>query len=177
MNRFISQYVADLSCLSSCDYWLFFSFGIAFHKLELLKKLEKYSWLPSAALLFFIVNYLLFHHYGIVLHLMQMAAMAFIIFIVMVYQKIRCWLNRRVVSQLAFIGKNTLDVYIYHFFFVCGPWMNLKGLGLWFSTTQNVWLEFFFLVVCSVLIAYITIFVGKVIKELWISKIIYGKFF
>src|SRR5574344_1383453 len=27
MNRFISQYVADLSCLSSCDYWLFFSFG------------------------------------------------------------------------------------------------------------------------------------------------------
>ncbi len=66
-------------------------------------------------------------------------------------------------NQLAFLGKNTLYIYIFHYFLVYS--IHLEIVGRWFDTSSNVFIEFSFCLVLAFGLSYISIAIGKVIEK------------
>ena len=81
----------------------------------------------------------------------------------------------KITKELSRAGRNSLDAYIFHFFF-----LRLKGglsfpsLGMWFRSTENYVLEFFVLLIIAIFIAYLSMGVGYIIRQ---SKILNKVFF
>lgn len=78
-------------------------------------------------------------------------------------------------EKLALFGKNSLDIYIYHFFFVV--LMDFNQVGDWIENTHNYVIGGIIQLAISVVLAYLCILIGNVIRcsEVF-CKVIYGKF-
>lgn len=75
---------------------------------------------------------------------------------------------------LSFVGKTSIDVYLFHFFFLNA--INLSVLGEWFDFTQNYLLESLLVTTIALLISYISIIISKVIKKsVLLTALVYGK--
>lgn len=76
-------------------------------------------------------------------------------------------------NQLALIGKYSLEVYIFHYFFLVNT--NISFIQSWAMTTHNGLIELLLLVVISVIIAYLSMFIGWLFhQEKLLSRIVYG---
>lgn len=84
--------------------------------------------------------------------------------------------NHDIVSNaLARIGRHSLDIYIYHFFFVFA--LRLSGWHEYFIATDNLLLESVIVAILSVTIAYSCIGIGILIRQSeFLEKLIYGKY-
>lgn len=84
--------------------------------------------------------------------------------------------NNDIVSNaLARIGRHSLDIYIYHFFFVFA--LRLTGWHEYFIATDNMLLECVIVTIFSVAIAYSCIGIGCLIRQSeFLEKLIYGKY-
>lgn len=82
--------------------------------------------------------------------------------------------NSQIESTLAFMGRNSLDIYIWHFLFLrC---FNLNFLKQIFMDGMNSLLELFIAIFISVFISYIALFFGKLLKQSnFIRKYFYGE--
>ena len=76
-------------------------------------------------------------------------------------------------NKLDFIGRNTLDVYTYHFFFL--NIFTCRWLGDWIKANYVPMLEFFVAIIPTILFLYAAIGLGQIIRRSNILKqVIYG---
>lgn len=80
-------------------------------------------------------------------------------------------------NELARIGRNSLDVYIYHYFFIGTSIINLSPLGNWFAQSRNTFLELITALILAILVTYLSIGIGCIVKKSnLLSRVVYGKF-
>jgi len=177
---YTSKDICQLLCLNACiEHWPYFCLGIWCRKFDLIKHIEKINWFTSFALVLYVVAFWLliaknmsFHGAGIIHFVFPFTT---ILFIVIMYKNHCHKLNAHVTNLLSFFGSHTLDIYIFHYFFIAN--MNLSFLHGYFADSLNTILLAFFSLVVSILVGYSSIFIGKVIRSMELSKIVYGNFF
>lgn len=80
----------------------------------------------------------------------------------------------KIENLLAWIGKGTLDIYIFHYFIL--QIINIPILGNWFIETSNYFLEVIFLCILSIIISCACICIGRTIRlSPLLTQIVYGK--
>ena len=78
-------------------------------------------------------------------------------------------------KNIAAIGRNSLDVYLFHGFFL--SMFNLELFGNWIGRTSNYVIELIVLLVISFIVAVLSLLLGIIIKQsCFLSKFIYGKY-
>lgn len=65
-------------------------------------------------------------------------------------------------NQLAFLGKNTLSIYVLHFFVVYK--INLEVFCFLFSDNSNTFTQLILVTIISIIVAYCSVYIGKFIK-------------
>lgn len=76
---------------------------------------------------------------------------------------------------LAFVGRRSLDVYIYHYFFI--HLIFLAAFGEWVIKTGNYFIELIVCIFIAIGIAIICILAGYVVRQSnLLNNVIYGKF-
>ena len=174
-----SDELRGILCLQACsEHWPYFCLGIWCGKFGLLERIEKRRWFTSFAFLLYVAVFWLliaynrsFHGAGLMLFVCPFTT---ILLISILWKNHHGELNVYVSNQLSFLGRHTLDIYIFHYFFIAN--MNLSFLHDYFADSLNTILLAFFSLVVSILVGYSSIFIGKVIRSMELSKIVYGNF-
>lgn len=177
---YIDKNYTDLFCLRACsEHWPYFCIGIWCGKFRLLEKVERWRWLTSFALLLYIVVFWLLIAYNLSFHgaglLLFFYPFTTILLIAILWKNNFEVLNSHVSNQLSFLGRHTLDIYIIHMFFIGN--MNLLFLHDYFADSSNTILLILLSLLIAIVVAYSSVFIGKVIRSTELSKIVYGKFF
>lgn len=164
----------DLLSLGLCRAnYPFFILGYFARKYNWMEWLVNNNWLFTIALLSFIPVYVMFHE-GVFNHFIQILIILILIVILYVFKK-RENDDSYMEKVLAFIGKNSLDVYVLHYFFFLI--INLREPALWFKSTGNILIESIMLVVFASGISLLCIYSGKLLKQSnLIKKYVYGHF-
>ena len=107
-------------------------------------------------------------------HLFYPMALAFIVAVSYLFiQREDC--NTFVDRQLGYLGRHTLDIYIYHYFFI--HITNLRVVGDWFAASGNIFIEVLLGIVLSIVIAYAAMGIGALLrKSQFINELVYGGF-
>ena len=71
--------------------------------------------------------------------------------------------NGKIWTVLSICGRNSLDLYIYHYFFL--SWFKLRHLGIWLEDTNNLAIEIAVVTIVVVIIATISCFIGWLLKN------------
>lgn len=107
-------------------------------------------------------------------HIYNFIALAFIIVFVYLF-KLREGKTSLVERELARIGRGTLDVYIFHYFVIST--VHLGVFGQWLENSENWLLLALVNVSLSVVVAYVSLGFGKLIKlSRLVEDIVYGGF-
>ena len=72
-------------------------------------------------------------------------------------------INNIINRFLSFIGKNTLDIYIYHYFIL--QMCKMLWLGKLLGSQYSPLLEIFVTGILTLLVATISVYIGKILKE------------
>ena len=189
----LSVYLADRYTMPSCigilslnhlyHYWPYFFVGYLFRRYNVANNIEeRRDWMASLALVagmplyYFLRMMRRYDDSGQIITLLNWT-LGFC-FILVFFHLFR---NREqsgsiIERGLAEIGKRSLDVYIFHYFFVTTRVMNLKYLGIWFASTGNWLLDAAFCTVLAVLISLLTMGVGYMVRHCQgLNVIVYGK--
>ena len=76
-------------------------------------------------------------------------------------------------KQLALFGRNSLDIYLYQFFLL--KLIDVSLVGKWSNSSHNYIVEFIIMLLMAILISYICIGIGLLLKKSsLIRKIVYG---
>ena len=150
--------------------WPFFYWGYLSNKYKLIDKLVSHNVIFSIDL---IVLLLLYSFPGLE-QFGKLKSFALIIALCYLFRN-REKENSVIENLLGYIGKNSLDVYIFHYFILTT--INLKEIGQWLHKDGNYFIEIILVTILAIFIAYLTILIGKSIKKSeWIKNIVYGKF-
>lgn len=177
LSRYVlSKNITNILSLNSCyNLWPFFILGYLFRKWDITKEIMRRNWIFSVSLLGYVSIKLSLDN-GLKMHFIPLI-MSFCAIISLIC--LFGWReNEHTVldKQLGLIGRNTLDIYIYHYFLL--QIISLPLLGKWISSTENYFIEGILLILLSLSIAYASIVIGKIIKKSrWLDKMIYGRFF
>ncbi|MBQ0075449.1 MAG: acyltransferase [Prevotella sp.] len=175
-NDFLNQ----LMVLEHCTcFFPFYVLGYYARRYDILEYIKDKNWIYTIA----IIGYLCLFFGNIENHLLMNICDRFIrptlaiIAIVYLFMQ-REGQNSKVEKWLSNIGKQTLDIYIYHGFFILGTLqLNLQYLKDWTVSTNNHVLCLIIATIVSVLLAYISIFIGKFVRTSDIvRKLVYGQF-
>ena len=161
----------SLSLMS--NLWIYFYTGFLVRRYNGISWLKKRASLFSVALLSYI-PLLIFYDKRMLIHFAQIVPLTAIIILlyIFIYRNDKI---SKVENLLAWIGKGTLDIYIYHYFIL--QIINIPYLGNWFIDTSNYFLEVIFLCVMAVTISCICIYIGKVIRlSSLLTMFVYGKY-
>lgn len=151
-------------------FWFLFYIGFLCKRYGLGAYMEQHNWVFSAALLFVVVR-LIWQSFGSIPKLPELAN----VFVLFYFFMKRESTNTFIENQLAFIGQNSIDVYILHYFIVNN--LHLKPFGHFFIQSGNYFLEGIFTFILSLIIIYISILIGCILrKSEWINDIVYGNF-
>lgn len=164
-----------LSMDQTVNYWQWFFLGYFFRKYNGIEILSKHNWIFSICLIACIPLYYLSQNN--IRHLYRIVAFCAIIVCVYIFKE-RSHKHSIIENELTKIGRVSLDVYIYHYFFVfpLGS-LNFRHLGEWFINTNNYFLEFIFVALLSIVTAYLAMTIGYIIKQSTIlEQLVYGKF-
>lgn len=150
--------------------WPFFYLGYLSNKYKLIDKLTSHNVYFSIDLivLLFLYSFPGLEQYG------KLKSFALIIALCYLFRN-REKENSLIENLLGYIGKNSLDVYIFHYFILTT--INLKDIGTWLHKDGNYFIEIILVTILAIFIAYLTILIGKSIKKSeWLKNIVYGKF-
>lgn len=168
----LPSHVNDLLCTMNWKrFYPAFMMGFLLRRSGEMENLMKRNWVYTLfGVAFFITYYADCHG---VPHLMIPLGLFGTIFWFWVF-KMREHQTSVVERELARIGRNSLDVYIFHQFFVgC---INMKSLGIYCTQTNNLWIELLLLIFLSVAIAYVCMLIGWILKQSkLVNEIVYGK--
>lgn len=166
----------DPFCLLNCgNFWLFFIGGVMSRKYGLVEKMMKYNWILTVGIVGYIALFLI----EMPIHALQslnkhiftpFCAVIVVVWLFVEREDKTSWIE----EQLSFIGKNTLDVYMIHYFIVSN--INLLVVDRWLEANGNTPLSFVLSLTISVPITYASIGLGKILhKSNLIEKFVYGK--
>lgn len=164
----------DILCIGNCvAMWPFFMLGYFTRKYKLLKYLERYSIIVTLSIAAFILTYSIIAFYGNTLgRYNKIAGLCMIIFITYLFAKRENY-NSYIEDQLAVLGRHSLEIYIFHYFFIYN--LNLGFVQSWALDTHNGYLLMLALMIISIVITYMSIVVGWIFhQEKWCQRIIYG---
>lgn len=173
--KFSAQRI-DPFCLLNCgNFYLFFILGVFTTKYELLPKLEERNWLLTAGM----AGFLFFFLYTFPIHAMQSVVrhilLPFCALLVVVYLFLRRKNDTSFVErQLEYIGRNTLDIYVLHYFFVAN--INIEAAGRWMGESGNGFLAFVAAAALSVAVTYLSIAAGRMLHASHaVNRFVYGR--
>lgn len=154
------------------SYWPFFLAGFLTRKYHLAARLVHSKYLFEVALLGYLA--VLVPFISGIYHLFFIAAACSIIVLVILFKQREDqenWSER----LLAYMGQHSLDIYLYHFFFV--HILYLCVFGTWVRATNNYLIECFVTILMALIVAQASIFVGFVVrKSQLLDKIVYGHY-
>ena len=173
LHFLLGKKVSDLFCVyKMCTFWPVFFFGYMVKKYQKLKDFVFSNIGYTIALIVYVVGLYLsykefWYYIGIPVGLFAAAFFANLF-------------HRRenessfVECELARLGRNSLDVYIFHYFFL---WtISLHPVGTYCQETGNLLLFVLVAAVLSVIIAYLCLLVGYILKcSSLLQTIIFGK--
>lgn len=139
-------------------FWPFFIIGFFIRKYNLLHFLTNYPWLTILLTTLYLILVITFisslDHLPIVLDfLIGLIAIFALIGIFYQFDSSNKWLNR----QLLLIGNSTLEIYVFHYFFI-------RFINIDFLIGKNIMIELMSITLLTVVIVYCSIGVGKVTK-------------
>ena len=129
-------------------FWPFFIIGYFCRKYKIIDYFTK-SIIPTILCIvtYLIIVFILFDqlkHLSVYMDFcIALVAIAALIGIVIKFEQSNSWLDR----QLLFIGTHTLDIYIYHYFFI-------RFINLDFLITKNTFIELFIITLLTIAIVY-----------------------
>lgn len=173
-SRYLPLVVSKALSLGMCyTLYPFFVLGYFARKYSLIEWLLKNNWLFSIALFLLIPIYILFSN-GTFNHFIQGRTLVILIILLFIFRQQETS-NSYIEKILAFIGRNSLDVYVFQYFFFLI--INLRDIAPWFNKTGNVLFESLLLILVALLVSVLCIFLGKLFKKsLFIMKFVYGSF-
>lgn len=178
--------IGDIFCLLNCtDFFPFFIMGFLTRKYKLVKttnssnKLFFYinsNWLFSISL----ITYLILFNVNIPNHWLDTLSERFLIRFCAVI--IFCTLivkredNRsKIETALEAIGKNTLDVYVIHYFII--QYISFSIFSQWVISTGNILILILVTLVVSISITFISIWIGHILREsIFLRRFAFGDF-
>lgn len=176
MNPFLHQ----LFCLEHCCFFYpFFMMGYYFRKYKLVDVLMSRNWLFTLSVTGFICLLNSNFEFHVLTFLSERIVRPIFAILAITYlfasregqnSKLEQWLN--------YIGKRTLDIYIYHGTFILGTFsiFNLKIVKDNEFMQANPISYLFLALLVTLLLVYVTIIIGKLVRKSQIlGKIIYGK--
>lgn len=154
-------------------YWPFFFIAAFINKYKLQDKLFSSNNLFTISLLIF-GGLFIYKEYFLIDNLMMYPLQfAGIFCIVYLIYKIKDR-NNIVLDKLNHIGRSSLDVYIFHYFFIHVSYM--KVVGNYFLEHPNFIMETIVTLAYSIIITYCSIYTGKLLRESkLISRILFNK--
>lgn len=173
LHFLLGKKVSDLFCVyKMCTFWPVFFFGYMVNKYKKLKDFIFSNIGYTIALIVYAVGLYLsyrefWYYIGIPLGLFAAA------FFANLFQR-RENSTSLIERELARLGRGSLDVYIFHYFFL---WtISLHPVGTYCFETGNLLLFVLVSVVLSVIIAYLCLLVGYILKSSsLLQTIIFGK--
>ena len=154
------------------QYWPFFIGGYFFTQFSLKEKFQSNNWIYTFSFILYIVSFTLW--YGGMAFLYYAVAGSFVVFVLYLLisrENSESYIEKR----LEYFGKNTLDIYIFHFFLI--QLVSLENVGGWLEQSHNILIELLLGIIFSVVIAYLTIGIGMIVrKSNVLNKVVYGYF-
>lgn len=159
-------------------YWLFFYLGYLIRKYALFDRFGQRDWFYTMCMLLSpVCIYIILTVDMLFISDLKVLSLFIIFFLLSLFERRECnfsfWEN-----QLAFLGKHSLDIYVLHFFlvYIKGA-LRLDEFGRWLVETNNVILDFFICVVVAIPICYLSILLGKVLRESrFVRLVVFGEF-
>ena len=173
LHFLLGKRVSDLFCVyKMCTYWPVFFLGYMVKKYHKFNALFFSNFGYTTALLIYVICLSLDYRqvwYYLGIPMGVFAAMCF----VNLFQR-REQLSSFIEGELARLGRGSLDVYIFHFFFL---WtINLRPFGNYCVETGNLFLHVLVAILLSIVIAYLSLLIGYILKTSnLLQTIIYGK--
>lgn len=163
--------VNSLFSIGLCSmYWPLFIGGYLARKYNLIDFLMEKDWIFSISFILYIITCTIYVMGNLHAH---MIASLFSVPVFVYLFKEREHSNTLIEKQLAVIGKNSLEIYLFHYFFLRS--LHLSTFGEWIEKSDNDLIEFIVGLVFAVICAYVCILAGYVIKRSkLLSMIIYG---
>lgn len=157
--------LTDVMCLlNAASFYPFFVMGYIVKKYNLMEKLQRQNWIFSISLITYLFMFA-FPFQNHALHtltwrlLMPLTGILSCLLVFANRENEDSWIER----QLSFIGKNTLDVYILHYFLISS--INLTMVGQWFDGTNNGLLATILAIIITVPITYLSVYAGKLLRK------------
>ena len=149
-------------------FWFLFFIGFLCKRYDFTSFIEQHNWVFSAALLFVVIR-LIWQPLGSIPKLPELANILVLFYLFLKRESTNTFLE----NQLAYIGRNSIDVYILHYFIVNN--LHLKPFGNFFIQNGNYFLEGIFTFILSLIIIYISILIGYILrKSEWMNDIVFG---
>lgn len=175
-NEFLNQ----LLVLEHCTCYLpFFVFGYYSRRYNLMEYVSNSNWIYTIAL----IGYLCLFFCSINNHLLMNICNRFIRPTLAIIAIVYLFMQRedkesRLEKWLQNIGTQTLDIYIYHGFFILGTLqINIVLLKDWTIATNNHIFCLIIATIISILLSYISICIGKFVRTSnFFRKLVYGQF-
>lgn len=172
LNRYLPAKVNDLFCIRNCYvYWPWFIFGFLTLKIKWIKTFFESNMVFTICLASYIPLYYMVYLKGISFYKpLNFSAIVIFYYIFLQRNQTSTYIDK----ALEYIGKNTLDIYIYHYFFI---WFLInKSIGNWIKETNNFLVEFLITLIGALFLSILSIILGNVIKKSnLLSLIIYAR--
>ena len=168
--------VGNLLCLLNCtDFYPFFILGYFTRKYDFVEYVKHSNFIFTVA----IIGYILLFNRDLGFQVINTFSERFVVRLCAIIVILMIFVRRQdessfLENKLSFIGRNTLDVYLLHYFIVNN--INLVMVGRWFENTNNSVLSIFFTLLVAIPITFISIGIGKILhRSNFVEKYIYGK--
>lgn len=147
--------------------------GFFSRKYMLIERLRENTILVTFALILFISAFVTIEYFGYTQgRYNKIAGFSMLIFLIYIFSN-RENASSFIENKLEFIGRNTLEIYIFHYFLLFN--LNVVFIQDWAIATHNGLLELLFVAFISIIITYISIGIGWIFhQEKWLQRIIYG---
>lgn len=175
--RRLPSQVAEMLCLEhNVCFYPFFLCGYYVRRFKLIDIILKKNWLFTIGLLGYMFFSILCFPNDLVTELAQryLAPLMAVIALVYYFSNVK---STRINKYLEYLGGRTLDVYLYHCFFIIHFSMfDIKEWCASLFSSDNTLIAFFLSLLVSVILIHLSVFVGDFLKtSVVIRKFLYGQ--
>lgn len=175
LYRFLPSFWVGVFSLSLCNlYWPLFFCGFIINKYNLSVYLFSRNWVYSLSLIgYMLCSYLYIKGNEQAFRFIVILTPFFFLPLFKHREDSDSFLER----ELTKLGRNSLDIYIYHYLIIWTGLISLERLGVFFTVTNNVLIEFVLLSFIAYLVCYLCMFLGFVLKKSsFLKSLIYGDY-
>ena len=161
-EKFLPRLLSDAFSITHIrQNWMFFYCGFLVRKYNLMHEVFEKDIIFTVSLVSIVPLYFLL---PITSHVFVIISICYVLVLVVLFRN-RNSDHSLIEDELARFGRKSMDIYIYHYFLVSlSGTIKLHELGEWFLRTNNWLMELIFLAFLSILISYLSIAIGYIIR-------------